>query len=432
MSLLPKSRFARRLLRALTCAVWTCAPLAAPSFANVIVLNGGAGMSLQLAVSTAAEGDTILVHGPASFSGTHVDGKSITILGEPSGSVEVGYLWVTNVGTTQSVVVSGLAARPNSSSGGIAIVNCLGSVRIEHTRVLGGNSEGGALQVVNSANVAVIRCSIFGQSGSVAWPTPAFRCRNQSRVALFDSVLQGGKGRDLSLGNFLFPPNMGRDGAIVDATSALFVSGCKITGGVGGAGDPAFCGGISCVPALPGSMGGDGLEVQPGGTVILVGASPAGGAGGIGGTGLAMCCPSGLPVPPAQNGLPGASIVGPATVLPVSPLRLFAPTQARVNQGLAVTVSGEPGAEAFLALSSGAQWSFVPGSWGVFVVGPTVRRRQLGTLPASGVLQTNLSFPELAGLTQALLIQLQVVTVSSTNGVQVGTGQSVCMLGPSF
>jgi len=257
----------------------------------------------------------------------------------------------------------------------------------------------------------------------------------QSRIALFDCQVSGGHGKNALIQPSPvytpLPSGPGATGVQIDGTSTLFASNTTIQGGAGGYGTSAFCIGVSCVPATAGSDGGIGLQALTGATVTIVGFHCVGGAAGPGGAG-GPCCPFGQPANGASSGNPGPDTSGTVTTLPVGVFGGNVPTHARVNQSFPVVVHGVPGTDAYVAASTSAFWLSLPSMSGTLVAGPLLRRIALGQIPASGVLQTTLSFPELASLTQSFLLHLQFVTVTPSLQTQLGTGQTLCMLGPAF
>src|SRR5262249_40423605 len=85
--------------------------LATSALANVIVVNaagGGNFMDIQSGVSSAFDGDTILVK-PGTYAGFTINGKSVTVVADSGPAVNVqGAVFVSNLSASQVVVLSGL------------------------------------------------------------------------------------------------------------------------------------------------------------------------------------------------------------------------------------------------------------------------------------------------------------------------------------
>jgi hypothetical protein len=317
----------------------------------------------------------------------------------------------------------------------VEVTNCAGSVRIADITVLStmmGNVGG---FVSNSSDVSFARCTIRGGAGQnpSALPEVGLMVAAGSNVAAFDSTFLGGRGADAIL-NMVFSTIAAQPGAAaveVDGTSQFFTSGSSLTAGDGGNGRSIACHITTCLPPSTGAMGGTALESAPGAISTSIGSALVPGNGGVGGTG-GICCGSGSPVGNAPNGTSGTSNAGPLATLMGNAVNAAIPMYARVNQTLPISIVGQPGDEAFLAVSLGGQWLFTTSLGGVLTPGPLLRRISLGTIPGTGVLQTNFAVPELAGVTEAFLLHAQPVTVSPTLERHVGPGQTVCWLGPTY
>src|SRR5436190_5267961 len=406
-------------------ATFALAALTAPTRASVIVVQNGVP-NLSTTVTAAAPGDTILVKGGGSGFGITITGKALTVVVDPPGSFQLLSVQVRDLPAGQTCSVSGFSLLNGSTP--VDVTNCAGSVRIADTTIVSASTGSVGALVSNCADVSFARCTLRGGDGqNPAFPEVGLMVAAGSNVAVFDSSIRGGRGANATL-NMVFSTISAQPGAAaveVDATSQFFTSASTLTAGDGGNGRSISCHITTCLLPSSGAMGGTALESAPGALSTTIGSTFVPGNGGTGGTG-GICCGSGGSLGTAPNGANGAASAGPLTTLMGNAVSAAMPTYARVNQTLPISIVGQPGDEAFLAVSLGGQWLFAPTLGGVLTPGPLLRRIALGTIPGTGVLQTNFAVPELAGVTEAFLIHAQPVTVSPALERPVGPGQTGC------
>src|SRR5678810_417015 len=71
------------------------------------------------------------------------------------------------------------------------------------------------------------------------------------------------------------------------------------------------------------------------------------------------------------------------------------PNPVREVASFPVTVQGRPGDRVYLYLSSDTSFRYLPSARGVFLTQPSTPSVFLGTIGASGILSTTMSFPDL-------------------------------------
>lgn len=420
----------------------------ARAFQSVHVVNGGAGNALQLAIDSANDGDTILVHN-GSFSAIQIMGKALTIVSEPTLSTTVQGLTIANTATPQATTITGLRVSTPAYGGNppipecILIDQCAGSVRLEAVNASVAAPNGRpALRTQASADVALFQCSLRG-SGGLQTPVLAFLLppygegvrATQSRIAAYECAITGGSGmdgftQDPCGGPFTWFNNAGAPGVALDAASTWFSSGGTIQGGNGGNGVPARC---SCflgnlIPGSNGAAGGAGIDNAAGSSVWLLGTTVGAGAGGAGG--LPATC-SGTPGGAGTAGVAGPPSTNPISTLTGTRVQLAGPSVVRAGQALQLTLRGSPGDVAWLGLSFEGRWVPLFSSSGVVLIGPSGRRGLVGVFPASGML--NVSLPTAIATPGAQSSQWRLQSfANSPGGTQFGAGWEVTVLDQSF
>ncbi|HKE00337.1 MAG TPA: hypothetical protein VKE69_04955 [Planctomycetota bacterium] len=289
--------------------------------------NHGPGVftaSIQTAVNAAASGDVVLVKEGFYSGPVTIAGKSLTLVGEAGATVSVGpgKLSITNLATSQSVVVRGI--RVDSFNWvAIELKNDAGPVWIEDCVLRGGfvpmdfavASPGVSAELC--ASVTIARSSVQGGAGATQFPdTGGVGLESfESTLWLFDSTFVGEAGESGIPFNFA-----GWGGAGAHATGgSLFASGCEFRGGDGG----GFFG-----TQTSGGGGGTGLALDG----VAASALECAFVGGSGGAGFVQPGPQG----PPTSGSTLAPLVGVA--------RHFASTSP-VREGRTIdwTLGGVPG-----------------------------------------------------------------------------------------
>jgi hypothetical protein len=207
--------------------------------------NGGADfIHIQDAVDAAQSGDVIVVWDGA-YAGFAVDGKSLVVVAEPGGDVQVAaQVSVSNLVAGQKVELDGLHIGVTFLDAGPTVVveDNTGSVRIVDCEIVGrgvGNysqlDHGEAMQCSACDYVGILRSSLQGESGWVNseyyWGTGGYEALvlDQTNVTITDSTIVGGDGGD---GHPLYGSCGYFGGYGVQATSSTIVSfGSDFLGG---------------------------------------------------------------------------------------------------------------------------------------------------------------------------------------------------------
>ncbi|MBI1382483.1 MAG: hypothetical protein GC161_15505 [Planctomycetaceae bacterium] len=361
-----------------------------------VVESGTALDQIHKAVALAADGDVILVRpGSASYEAFSVQGKSLTIEGDPGAKVWnlvffAGYLGpavqVADLGPDQHLVLRNLEIQNtyNEPVAALDIRNCAGSIQIEDCTVVA--SQGPASGVIQSQAVTMVRTTLqtqgpFQPAGSTGYQVqPGLRVAG-SNVHLFDCTVVGSGGKESS---FLSQGiSAGGPGVLVNS-GLLYASGTSVSGGKGGGQSTTVPGG-ACTPF---GQGGPGLVVDgPTATTRVVWLDSSA-VGGEGGEPLVGCTQPQAPPGPDQLVISGSfdPVAGTRRAFGVvSPLR-------QGEQAL-MGFAGEPGDTRWLLLSPGP-------NKGVYLEGLDIVAQLdpaqlatvfLGTLPAEGA--EVLSFP---------------------------------------
>ncbi|MAE45714.1 MAG: hypothetical protein CMJ86_02370 [Planctomycetes bacterium] len=196
---------------------------------------------IQPAVAAAQDGDVVRIW-PGSYQAFWIDDEALTLVAALPGAgvVVSGTYRVMNLAASRSVLISGVRA---SGSDGIALVvsDCQGSVRIRNSTFVGGIESGGypwngfpGALIANCEDVMMVNCSCTGgSSGFVSWGVDGLEI-NGSRVSLFSSTFTGTSG-----GTEDDPGASGYNGGngVTSWGSHVFLSGCTLRGGNGGAAD---------------------------------------------------------------------------------------------------------------------------------------------------------------------------------------------------
>ena len=408
--------------------------------AHVVVVSGGSSAALQTAIDNATEGDTILVSG-GPYGSCRINGKSLTVIADPAGSVFVtGYsgstpsLSISNLSPSQRCTVAGIVVQSGAFTAGNRIENCAGSVRLEAIEITMGPGSQDALTVVNSQDVALVRCMLTGGEGAGSAccgghaGSDALTCLD-SQIALYDVHLAGAAGEDtfLAFGQST-PAGAGGAGARIQSGCTVLASGSTFLGGAGGQGSGGGCYLSNCLHGVVGGAGGHALRITSPSAVYLLDDTLTGGPGGAGGVTMGPCCTPGT----VPDGPDGSSAADNAILLPGESVVLVAPTHIREQTNLALEIAGTPGDLAWISLANDPLWVLDLTHSGVLVQGPVARRLVLGTIPAGGTLQASLTFGALPGGVESQLLYFQALTRSSAGAITIGSPAVLTVLDASF
>jgi len=232
---------------------------------------GVAFASIRTAIqsSSVVDGDVLLVK-PGTYPTFFLVGKSLTILAEVPGTVQVP-------GRSS---VSGLVAGKNASLrglslGGLTVTNCASTVWIEECSIVSleyGESGADAALQVTSANLVLLDDVVTVNTAFGCFSTGGFTLRAEhamyvdgtSRIDAFGSRFQGGQGIQTSdfVGHPCIPTSPGSGVWSASPANHMFFSDCEIVGGISpGCGEDIT--GCYCF------YGGTGLQVTSGDVAVL-------------------------------------------------------------------------------------------------------------------------------------------------------------------
>jgi hypothetical protein len=400
---------------------------------NVLTVEpGGAFSEIQAAVTAAQDGDVIRVRA-GTYSPFDVVGKSLTIVGEPGASVlyfSFGPVFPPN----QALEVRGLAAHQRlvvrdidftlsyvDPIPSVLVQNCAGAVVFEDCFISSGFGPGA--QIAAAASTTFVRCEVrsagpFKPVGSSTYQTNAGMAVNASSVYLFDCLVVGSKGVDITL---LSPATTdGGVGVALDG-GLVFAQGSIVSGGEGGGIAapplPALCG--------PAGDGGVGLVMSESLVPARFVAFDTEILGGVGGDVAPGCV-----FPPGSDGI--AQIVNAGTFTAPSGERRTSGTGGLVDEGDAVELLfvGEPGDFTLLLASAGARAGFFLEP---LLVAPhvdpfTYVALPQGFLPSTGVAQTSVNAPILPPGASARTFTTQALFVDATGALYLGAPSNLVVV----
>ncbi len=412
----------------------SAAALASIALAGNVHTVGGTGgdyPDIQSAVDASADGDVVLVRS-GNYPGFLIDGKSISVVADTNDEVALlSSVNVGNIGAGQTVVLAGLhvIALPAQTYACFSAYASSGSVRLQSCR-LGEPTmlRGQGASFTQCGDVALVGCILRGCDGYDpiygGGPGGAALSAQGGRTALYDCTLVGGRGQDGYDGSGAFGGD-GGDGCDLSLNASLFASGTTFQGRDGGRGSNE----TDCFDlAGDGGNGGDGIRST--GPVLVgffdcVKVAGAGGTGGAGGS----CGPDGLP---GAAGVP-QSLTGTVDVFGGSARQLVMPTPVRESTSIPITLRGEPGETAYLGMWGGARYLYSTTLSGVLLgKAPLIRRVNLGTIPASGVLDKHVALPDLGAGVQGKTYFFQAYFVGAGNVVTLGSPAFVVELDSAF
>lgn len=383
-----------RLLRRVpsTVAAMLLAPLAG---ADVTILGQpGTYPTIQGAIGAAQDGAVLLIEPGQYAAGFTIVDKSLTLLPDPPGHVQInGLAAVRDLAPHRSVTLMGLniTAPPSVWTGlvhpGLTLEGNAGHVRLQDCTLRGGRTTqsagyttpaGHGLRVIDSPRVFVIRCTLLGRefgfdSGEAPRSGGDGLAATDSGLAIYHSDLRGGVGSDET------SPAGGDGGAGLRIEGlGAFLVGSSLRGGNGGGGDY-----IGCTTS---GNGGDALVVQAAQCRYLDSQLFAGLANGF-----YTCAPgSDGQLVVSSGGV--ASLPGPARSL-VGPMR------TTDNATTILTVTGEPGDTVWLLRSRHPDFLFSAALQGVVAVPYPWRISYVpaGVIGAGGSLDVPLTLGDLQG-----------------------------------
>lgn len=410
---------------------------AAPVAANdvhVVSTTAGPGIdftSLQDAIDAAGQFDIILIKpGAYGLFGSpppifKIDGKSLTLIADGPGGVNIANpLYVTGLAASQQVSLRGLqivvrdqgtALRLSSNAGSVWVDDCVIS---SSSPVFPFFPAGHGADVSSCAAVTFMRCSLSGTNvGTTIGDGYHGLLSLDSNVALYDSVLHGGDTAAVLGG--------GHGASVVGGF--LFASGSEFFGGDGGDGADQQL----FTPCSSGGDGGSGVHLVSGAPVLSTLACDfTPGSGGTAGD------PG--PLPPCQDGSAGSTVEisdGTHTLLPGPEHQFEVSAPVREGETLVLTYTGPPGEMVFVEYGGFQGFTYFEVYGGVLSLGlfQGFFTDFVGTLPASGVLTTNIPFGSLSSPTsQGAVVYLQSAFFSPPLDIYQGPSQLTVLLDGSL
>ncbi len=376
---------------ALVLAFLLAPSLSAQGAVWVVDDDGGATVdfsSLQAAIDTAADGDTLLLRAgnytaPPAFPPVplSITDKSLTLIADGGVPVIASNLVIDSLGSSRTVVVRGFEL----FDAGLQVLNCAGVVCIEDTNIRGTafTSTPVPISINNSAAVHLNRVTAEGISqipaSSVAIQASA------SNVHAYDCTFTGGGGYGMT--------STGAD-AVRLAGGFLFASGSTLQGGSSG------CGGSGIV------LSGATPTVQILDCTLLPG-TPA-------------TCASGV------LGQPAVVNAGSLATLPTSARSFSIDSPGRVGEIVSLKISGEPFDRVILVYSLDPGSLYLPELSGVLQLdGSGLFTQNLGRLSAAGQRQISVTIQPVGLPVVTLSMQMVLVT---TSGELVLSGASEMVL----
>ena len=396
---------------------------------------------LPAAVAGAAEGDVLLVSA-GSYSSFTIQGKSLSVVGEPGGGVllqEPGaHVRVLDLAAHQAVLLRDLVVSGKNFGTGPTYLtaflaeDCAGPILVEDCVLEGAEDTpsyphgwAGAW-ALGSASVTFVRCTLAGRlADERSYGLNHGLYSLSSSVFVHESTLTGGDttgGPACQSGiPYCYEAGWAGDGLRAEV-SVVQVSGSTLRGGTGRDGawaDPFqdLCG--------DGASGGSGLALLYGSNGLVIDSLLEPGTGGAAGVALPG-------YEPCTAGSAGGTLVavGSTVGTPAGVRRaLAAPSVARETELLSVELLGAPGELAVVGFSAPAAALPVPRLAGALSIAlPPLATLVAGPLDGSGAGTLSVPVGELPPGVAGLVLHLQAVHVGGPDGLRLGAPGSTVVL----
>lgn len=344
---------------------------------HVVAPALGAGVdftSIQDAVDAAGDGDLILVRS-GDYAAFVIDAKALTVTADLGHDVNVnGATSVSGLAAEQTVILSNMVLYGSGVGHGLLLTANAGAVQVDGCAIQGAGTTafiaGDGAYIIGCAAVTMTACVFSAASTLGGSAANSGISAIDSAVSLYECNVYGEQG---------FGPGIGGAGYRMNGGS-LLVSGCSITGGLGGEGsvDPVF--GI-CTDGGPGGSGlvmGTSGSPPVGGLLRRLDSTIVGGPGG--------------PPPPGSTcvtGPPGQDIdllAGTIQTIPVSHRTFSVTSPVRDGETATLHFEGLPGELVFLLVSFSQNPVYVPMFQGTWMPGSPYFLFWFGSIPAGGSL----------------------------------------------
>lgn len=390
--------------------------LATSAAADVTILGQpGSYSTIQAAIDAASDGSVIEIEPGFYAGGFSILDKSLTLVVQPEGHVQVsGLAEVRDLSSQRSVSIVGLTiTAPTSTWAGIihpglTVQNNAGHVRLQDCYLRGGRTpfdyayptpSGPGLRVIGSPRVFVTRCTLMGReygfaSGELLRSGGDGIYSSNSAVALYGSEAFGGDGSHETY------PAGGTGGAGIRVEGwGLFASGSSAQGGMGGGGDYIGC--------TDGGDGGHALILDGSQVHRLHTKLSPGSAGNF------YTCN------PGSSGQEIDNSGGVVQTVAGSARGLTGPVRTTDQATTLFTVTGEPGDTVWLLRSRHPGFQYYPALRGIAAIPYPWAMSYVpaGTIGAGGSLDVSLTLSDLVGPQPAWTWTLQaLISDSSSQG----------------